>query len=165
MFDNRFSPNISWIRRFMWLFIMISGTTYSIFNIQKNAMTYLSYPTFVENLVSNEETARFPQITMCPNSMHSNIRISTNYPTLNMELLQQLYTGNETFFEGCIDLVRWLSFWSVIDYDNQTAVNELKKVDYEQFLHRTRSVMMVTGCRSYIAVKEDSKCQGLTEYQ
>ena len=105
MFNNRFSPNISWIRRFMWLFIMISGTTYSIFNIQKNAMTYLSYPTFVENLVSNEETARFPQITMCPNSMHSNIRISTNYPTLNMELLQQLYTGNETFFEGNIDKV------------------------------------------------------------
>ena len=97
---SRLSPNISWIRRFMWFSIMISGTTYSIYNIQTNAMTYLSYPTFVENLVSNEETARFPQITMCPNSMHSNIRITTNFPSLDMTLLKQLYTGNKTFFDG-----------------------------------------------------------------
>ena len=97
---SRLSPNISWIRRFMWFSIMISGTTYSIYNIQTNAMTYLGYPTFVENLVSNEETARFPQITMCPNSMHSNIRITTNFPSLDMTLLKQLYTGNKTFFDG-----------------------------------------------------------------
>ena len=37
---------------------------------------------------------------MCPNSMHSNIRISTNYANLDFELLKRLYDGDDKFFDG-----------------------------------------------------------------
>ena len=49
-------------------------------------MTYYKYPTFVEKLVANEETARFPQITMCPNALHALSKINTQFPKLNMTL-------------------------------------------------------------------------------
>ena len=50
----------------------------------ENAMTYYKYPTFVEKLVANEETARFPQITMCPNALHALSKINTQFPKLNL---------------------------------------------------------------------------------
>ena len=49
--------------------------------------------------------------------------------------------------------------------DEAIALNEsialMKKIDYEKFLEETKATMMVTGCRSYMAAKEESKCQGL----
>ena len=48
----------------------------------ENAMTYYKYPTFVEKLVANEETARFPQITMCPNAL---LALSISIPSLNID--------------------------------------------------------------------------------
>ena len=48
--------------------------------------------------------------------------------------------------------------------DEAIALNEsialMKKIDYEKFLEETKATMMVTGCRSYMAAKEESKCQG-----
>ena len=69
----------------------------------ENAMTYYKYPTFVEKLVANEETARFPQITMCPNALHALSKINTQFPKLNLDLLAELYSGNTSFFEGFSD--------------------------------------------------------------
>ena len=71
----------------------------------ENAMTYYKYPTFVEKLVANEETARFPQITMCPNALHALSKINTQFPKLNLTLLEELYSGNTSFFEGLIKMI------------------------------------------------------------
>ena len=71
----------------------------------ENAMTYYKYPTFVEKLVANEETARFPQITMCPNALHALSKINTQFPKLNLTLLEELYSGNTSFFEGLIEMI------------------------------------------------------------
>jgi len=68
-------------------------------------MTYYKYPTFVEKLVANEETARFPQITMCPNALHALSKINTQFPKLNLTLLEELYSGNTSFFEGLIEMI------------------------------------------------------------
>ena len=40
------------------------------------------------------------------------------------------------------------------------SIAAMKKIDYEKFLEETKATMMVTGCRSYMAAKEESKCQG-----
>ena len=42
----------------------------------------------------------------------------------------------------------------------QESIALMKKIDYEKFLEETKATMMVTGCRSYMAAKEESKCQG-----
>ena len=76
------------------------------YNIMENAMTYYKYPTFVEKLVANEETARFPQITMCPNALHALSKINTQFPKLRLDLLAELYTGNTSFFEGPSQLLQ-----------------------------------------------------------
>ena len=67
-----------------------------------------------------------------------------------MALLEKLYTGDGEFYKKYENKSDW----------HRENVEKLKNINYETFLQKTRAVMMVTGCRSYIAVKEDSKCQG-----
>ena len=45
-------------------------------------------------------------------------------------------------------------------YPEDPSVAAMKEIDYETFLEQTKATMMVTGCRSYMAAKEESKCQG-----
>ena len=78
----------------LWWIFYILGTYFTFSNVYSNYCKYVRYGSIITTSKHETNPAKiFPKITLCPNSMHSRMKIMDNYSYLNMTLLQVIYGG------------------------------------------------------------------------
>ena len=74
----------SWLARLFWIVIFAASFSYSMFQIQRTVMVYLSYPTKTDINIVQKEEFKFPAVTVCNINpfKQSEIRNSTIFPKM-----------------------------------------------------------------------------------
>ena len=64
---------IHWLRRTVWLFLVLMSFAFVVYQIQDRIRTYLSYPSNTQVSITYPKRLSFPQVTICnlnANSMY-----------------------------------------------------------------------------------------------
>ncbi|CAG5077834.1 Oidioi.mRNA.OKI2018_I69.PAR.g8823.t1.cds [Oikopleura dioica] len=103
-----FSRQTALSRRLLWGFILLAGTSYSVFTISFNAVKFGQNPTSIVTETVMHHHLNMPNVYVCPNSQHSKWRIERAYPMhKNLHKYISTFYGNGREDHGPLNLSRF----------------------------------------------------------